>query len=282
MMADDSDVKTNCITACLDANGNILALVVKTDGESFYSFIFRILDIKTGARETVYEAPVWLTSMTISASGTIFAVDADGVVHSDETGSFTKYDTKSPPGFTRIWCLDDQHVFACGRGGVMVRKSGAQWIQFNSGLDGDLYGVHGTSSRQIYTVGEEGRIFHYNGREWTRVDPPTNYILNAVLCVTSKRVFICGEGGAIFEGAQSQWQPLEAPAITYYSLAEFRGQIYVAAGGDGVFVIDGNGLKLIKKLTIYNLVTCGNLLLAIGDDLVGRFDGNAWKGNRFN
>jgi photosystem II stability/assembly factor-like uncharacterized protein len=126
--------------------------------------------------------------------GAIFAVDADGRVHSNQTGLFTTTDTQSRPGLTRVWGVDDERVFACGRGGVAVQKSGPRWLHFDDDLDGDLYGINGAGANDLYVVGEEGRIFHHDGSAWTRIDRPTNYILNAVLCQNSDLAYVCGKG----------------------------------------------------------------------------------------
>jgi hypothetical protein len=281
-MAANTNVRTTCITTCADKNGQPLVLVVKDNGESFFSFIFRLTNLSTGEREAVYEAPVWLTSMWRAPGGAIFAVDADGLVHSNETGAFTTKDTQSKPGLTCVWGLDDEQVFACGGRGMAVRKSGTQWLHFDDGLAGDLYELRGTAVDDLYVVGEEGRIFHHNGRAWAPIDPPTNYILNSVLCRSPEQVYVCGEGGAVFEGSLSRWRPLNAPTVTFYSLALFQGRVYLAAGADGIFAVDGNTVSLIKKgRTFYDLVSSPEMLFATGDDFAGRFDGKEWKGNRF-
>jgi hypothetical protein len=281
-VAKDPIEKPSCLMTCAEPDGRLLVLVVMTDGEGFYSYITRFTDLDTGAREVVYEAPVWLTSMAISPTGTIYAVDADGSVHTDATGTFVATDTHSDSGFTRVWCLDDDNVFACGNRGVMVRKKGRQWAQFNSGLDGDLYGVHGTGVADLYTVGEEGRTFHYDGRAWVRIEPFTNYLLNSVLCVSPKSVYVCGMNGALFHGSQARWRQLEAPPVTYHSLAQWRGTVYVAAGGAGVFVVEGNVVNSFQKgLTLYKLLGSDDFLLGAGGDLCAYFDGQSWSGNRF-
>lgn len=281
-MATKSGWRSNCVTACTDASGSLLVLLVMDDGESFYSYIFRLTDLETGQRDTVYEAPVWLTSMWCAPGGTIFAVDADGLVHSDETGTFASSDTQSRPGLTRVWGVNGQQVFACGRGGTAVRTSGRQWAHFDAGLDGDLYGIHGTAADDLYVVGEEGRIFHYDGRAWARIDPPTNYILNAVLCTRSNLAYVCGEGGVVFRGSLSQWRQLTAPSVKFHSIAMFRDRVYLAAGGEGVFVVENNSVKQFKSgITSYNLVGSMELLLSTGEDLVARFDGTDWFGNDF-
>jgi hypothetical protein len=214
--------------------------------------------------------------------GAIFAVDADGLVHSDETGAFATTDTRSRAGLTWVWGLDDKQVFACGGGGIAVRKSGPQWLHFDDGLDGDLYGLHGTAADDLYVVGEEGRVFHYDGQAWARIDSPTNHMLNSVFCRTSALAYICGEKGMVFEGARARWLRLTTPAVTFYSIAVFRERVYLAAGGDGVFVVDGDTISQIKKgPAFYKLVGSQETLYATGGDLAARFDGEVWKGTFF-
>ena len=273
---------SNCVTCCPDKDGKPLVLLVMTDGESFYSYVFRLTDLETGDRETVYEAPVWLTSMWVAPGGAIFAVDADGGVHSNETGAFVTTDTRSRPGLTRVWGFDDERVFACGRGGVAVRKAGPRWVHFDEGLDGDLYGIHGAGDKELYIVGEEGRIFHHDGAVWTRIDPPTNYILNAAYCQGPDLTYVCGEKGTIFRGSRGNWRLLDTPKKTFYSLAEFRKRIYLAAGGAGVFVIEGDEVTEFKTgITSYNLVGSPDFLFSAGADFIDYFDGTEWWGNQF-
>lgn len=281
-MTTSPDVRTTCISACADKKGRTLALVVKDNGEDFYSFIFRVLDPKTAERESVYEAPVWLTSMWCSPAGAIYAVDVDGRVHSDETGKFVTTDTRSKPGLTWVWGLDEKNVFASGDAGTAVRKAGRGWEHFDQGLDGDLYELRGAAVNDLYTVGEQGRIFHHDGRAWSRIDPFTNHTLNSVLSVGDDVVYACGEGGMVFRGSKARWVRLSAPAVTFYSLALFQDRVYLAAGADGVFVVEGDTVTLVRKnRNYYTLVATPKILYAAGDDFAGRFDGNEWKGNRF-
>ena len=65
-------------------------------------------------------------------------------------------------------------------------------------------------------------------------------------------------------------------------MALFQKRVYLAAGADGVFIVEGDTVTLVKKgRNYYTLVATPKLLFAAGDDFAGRFDGSEWKGNRF-
>ena len=86
----------------------------------------------------------------------------------------------------------------------------------------------------------------------------------------------------VFRGSRERWVRLNAPSVTFYSLALFNNNIYVAAGADGVFAVEDDTVNLVKKgRAYYTLVSSPEILFAAGDDFVGRFDGTEWKGNRF-
>ena len=93
---------------------------------------------------------------------------------------------------------------------------------------------------------------------------------------------MCGDKGMVFEGARARWRRIAAPLINFYSLAVFRERVYLAAGGDGVFVVDGDTVSLVKKgPAFYKLVGSQEMLYLTGGDFAARFNGEIWQGNRF-
>ncbi len=268
---------TTCVAALPDADGVVYALVVRGEGERLSSTIHRVTDFSADD-EVLYKVKRWLTALWLSPKGYLYAVDADGNVHTNRTGSWNVTSVDRPSGLTWIWGWDDDAIFACGRGGAIVRFRAGLWEPFDDNVEGNLYGLHGSGPNDLYAVGEAGRIFQSDGTRWRRVATrESRGVLNAVLCRSKDKVYLCGQGGALFEGAGTTWSRVDAGDRDFFALAIFKEKLYLGAGDGGLYTYDSGNVQLMKdNIVSYGLGSSSAYLAAAGNDEAARYDGAQW------
>jgi hypothetical protein len=153
------------------------------------------------------------------------------------------------PNITAIWGTADSQVFAATYKGIIYRWDGAQWTQAKV-ASVCLNHIHGSSSKDIYCVGFDSVILHYDGARWSRVPYPDNAPAGEVLTGVRVRptgdVLICGRGGTILEGRAPAFRVLAREKASFYGLALFNDNVFLAGGESGVWQMS-NAQPLIIK-----------------------------------
>ncbi|HEY4178974.1 MAG TPA: hypothetical protein VGM90_19140 [Kofleriaceae bacterium] len=77
----------------------------------------------------------------------------------------------APAGVTAelrgVYAADANHVFAVGKGGVILLRTDAAWTSMTSGTTKDLNGVWAASATDAWAVGAGGTVLHWNGTSWS-------------------------------------------------------------------------------------------------------------------
>jgi hypothetical protein len=82
----------------------------------------------------------------------------------------------------------------------------AEWCWQNPLPHGNtLYGVWGSSPRDVWTVGGDGFVVHHDGSGWTRVPVPTTVQLGGVWGSRAGDVWIVGDRGTVLRGDGPSW-----------------------------------------------------------------------------
>jgi hypothetical protein len=252
------------------------------DSESVLSVVSKLAHNPGGVCDTYYSTETWCTSMDQSTGGTLFVVSMEGEMHVSKGNKWIILDLECPDGLNSVWASNDDEAFAVGLNGERVRVIGQTVSVDRDPEPRRLNAIHGTSSANVYAVGDNGVIMNYDGTIWKDLHFPTNVNLLAVLCNSENEVYVGGSRGTLLKWNGVQWEALESPEITITSLALFKGDLYVSAGRDGVYILGKNGLEPFKDLLIYRLKTIGNILFGIGNRLVAQFDGVGWWGGDLN
>lgn len=82
----------------------------------------------------------------------------------------------------------------------------ADWCWQNPLPHGNtLYGVWGSSPRDVWTVGQEGFVAHHDGSGWARVPVPTTVQLSGVWGSRAGDIWVVGDGGTVLRGDGRNW-----------------------------------------------------------------------------
>jgi hypothetical protein len=188
----------------------------------------------------------------------------------------------SSQALTCIWGLADDNVYTAGDEGIVHRWDGNAWAAISSPLGDVIFSIRGTSSDNLYACGANGLFWHFSSGTWTPIDLPTNQRLLGLLTRDASDVLVCGAGGTLFRGAGSIWNDRSQPGHNFHALVEFRKEIYLAGGGEGIFRFDGISVTNVKDtITSYRLAPNDNYIASAGDTVAARFDGTAWFGVRY-
>ena len=116
----------------------------------------------------IYATESWLTAMTRSPHGRLFAVSIDGNLYSNRTGTWTVTDLGCPP-LNAVWAATEDAAFAVGDKGACVQITGTAIDATSIKAAQDLYGVNGTSQRHVVAVGNDGAVLRFDGTSWIAV-----------------------------------------------------------------------------------------------------------------
>lgn len=279
-----SDYSVSCDGVAVDGNGAIFSIAVYTDGEGYNTYVHRSSDVAgrdgPNVQTELLDIQLWLTSIWRSEEGLLYVADGDGNVHRFGGGAWTVLRV-SEQALTCVWGLSNDAVFAAGDAGIVYRWDGAAWTAISPSLGDVIFSIRGSGPRDLYVCGANGLFWHYNGG-WTRIELPTNQRLVGLLVRNPKDVLVCGPGGTIFRGSVAEWEDVSQPGHDFYSIEEYLGSIYLAGGGEGVFLFNGASVTNIKDtIASYRLVSNATFLASAGDTVAARFDGANWFGARF-
>ncbi len=118
-----------------------------------------------------------------------------------------------------------------------------QWQE--DGVELGFNDIGGFSENDIYACGGEGDLFHFDGKVWKNLDCPTNADLKSLCCAPNGKVYIGCSHGMLIEGRDEKWKVLDvrAPDVNISDMAWYRDQLYLACGGDGLYVFDQKDIQ---------------------------------------
>lgn len=277
---DDEDYSASCDGIAVDEGGVLYTLVVYTDGEGFNSFVFSDSNLGADAGNVhtqLLDVQIWLTDLWRSETGNLYVSDADGRIHRFD-GSAWSVTPVSKQVLVSVWGLSDTEIYAAGHEGVVYRWDGRAWSAVSPPLGDVIFAVRGSSGRDLYASGENALFRHFDGTAWTPIELPTNQGLAGLLVLAPNDVLVCGAGGILFRGSGQDWTDIAQSGLDLYSMTRYRGDIYLAAGGAGLFRLEGDEAVNVKDTFMpYTVTANATYLAAAGDKLAVRFDGTTWK-----
>jgi len=140
----------------------------------------------------------------------VFATGEDGVgnaaiFHFDGISWSTMPIPAAPYGCYGIWGSSATDVYAvCGDAGNILHYDGTSWTTMTS-VGNYLWGVWGTSWRDVWAVGDGGTAFHFDGSSWTAHPAPTTNWLWSVWGTSPNDVYAVGTSGTIMRWDGSTW-----------------------------------------------------------------------------
>ena len=106
-----------------------------------------------------------------------------------------------------MWAASEQAIFVSSMANVLF-WNGTAWTLLNTGLNGDVTGVWGTTASRVfasasytpYNGTSTGYVMAWDGQGWTQQSIPTSAGLNAIYAAPTGEVFAVGDKGTILEG----------------------------------------------------------------------------------
>jgi hypothetical protein len=151
-----------------------------------------------------------------------------------------------------IWGLDDEFVLVWGdrdrSSGGMQRWDGSRWNEMESPGFG-VIALHGVARDLIVAVGEGGLISRWDGKHWQRLQSPTESTWTSVWVVDEETIYVSGNPTWVLRGGTRRaFEPFVEGPGRLPSVAVWRGQLWVAAGAEGLWKLEGDRLALVRKV----------------------------------
>ncbi len=179
------------------------------------------------------------------------------------------------------------HLYACGTHHQVHTQQGVDWERCDKGpvdFDGAFEAIDGFHEKDIYAVGQSGKIWHFDGAVWTPIESPTELPLFSVLCASDGSLYVAGSNGLLFRRINDKWSEHSNASVTkavIEDLAEFQGDVYVAAGKNLCLLQNGVlvplDIPVSGTFSSVDLDTCDTALWSVGDECIVRFDGKNWR-----
>ncbi len=113
-----------------------------------------------------------------------------------------------PYWYGSLWAAGPGDVFFTTNSGTIVRRSGSNWIRYNTNNPSGYNALWGTSASDIFAVGYSGETARFNGSSWTNIPTGTFAPLNAVWGTAADNVYAAGESGTLLRYDGSAWSPV--------------------------------------------------------------------------
>ena len=234
----------------------------------------------------------WLTRLWRSPGGTAYVTNATSgevLVHADPRGIGTEREWRRDrlgSTLNGVWGVDDSFVLAWGsrfEGTHHVhRYDGTSWTEI-AAPDFEVRAMHGVADDLVYAVGRDGGVARFDGRSWTRVETSTREVLTGVFVVSADEIYATGADGALLEGANRSWTAAAGtPGLALHDVACFDGELWVAAGAEGLQrrVAGGRELEKAKPaLRAVSLDARGKLVAACRDRITEKAEALKFRSN---
>ncbi len=151
-----------------------------------------------------------------------------------------------PLGPFRDCYSDGDKTLAGGFNQAALLVEGGKIEDFSRGLTDDrtmgFNALDGYGLDEVYGVDPEGAIWRHDSQTWHECGSPAKSILTGVCCASSGDVYAVGLNGTVVKGRHDTWQLLDLglPYVNFYSVAEWKGRIYLA-GLQGVLTMAPDG-----------------------------------------
>ena len=171
-------------------------------------------------------------------------------------------------------------------GGVYRMRDSTSWEELtDKNIEENLSSVCAFPSGGFVVCGWEGVIALYKSGAVKRIQSGTNVILTSIICDEKGEVFACGQKGTIICGSIDALNPVGQEGINddFWSIAKFKGEIYVASTTALYKLVDDEKLEIVEiygvviPTTFYHLDTYeDSLMLSVGPKDAVLFDGKKW------
>lgn len=236
--------------------------------------------------EIIGEASERIQGIDLGRDGTVYAVTAKGRLLCNASGDFKAKNLKLPD-LQRVRVLEGERLALAGDGGTVALGSldaGFEAQQFAAGQNpAYMYGLSASTAGTVVAVGAAGVVMEAGDGWFVAREAEARTLLFGVHVVADDDVIVVGEPGILRRGDPKRaLRSLAVPTGMKHlkAVCAFQGAIYLAAGGDGVFRLDGDTLVCVEpRIAAYTLASSASLLCAAGLGSWACFDGTTWTAN---
>lgn len=216
-------------------------------------------------------------------------IGEDGQVCTYVGGKSGKESLKPKPLLIRRAKAIDGHVYACGMGREVYKRTGEnQWIQINALAPKEeertgFEAIDGFSESELYAVGWRGEIWHFDGSVWAAYPGITNLVLTSVCCAGDGFVYVVGQRGLFIKGRHDAWEVVDFDndfSSDFWDVHWFNDKLYLTTM-TGLYVFENGALNEVDvddmlNTSFYRLASAEGVLWSIGSSDILSFDGKQW------
>jgi hypothetical protein len=244
--------------------------------EAGESWVLRFTDTTI---DNLFWKPGWFTGLWEAPSRAIYVSDAYSKVFyrapgADSAAARQGVDLEGT--LTGLAGVDEENVFVWGRQGgkpVMYLGRRERWRPIPA--PGFVIGLHGPRPDLVFAVGEAGMIARWDGSAWHNMPSGTDRTLSSVFVESEDEVYACGHGKQLLQGSVHGWVRVLEHSAPLRAVVKWKGDVWVAAGGDeGLSQLQNGKLVSIKpNLKATQIDARHNLLITCPDKVVDTVDG---------
>ncbi len=198
--------------------------------------------------------------------------------------SWSPVETHTVEGITGVFGAFSE-VVAVGQAGMILRKSGAEFLPEPGGNIADLEAVWVSSDgSEAFAVGDAGTIVHFENDKWTSMVSGTTQNLRGLGGTCSCAMYAVGENGTVLKYDGNNWSDFSPGGLTNYNevwVDASTGTAFLAGDGGSAIFLD-NGIWVHPSLGVTE-----NLLSVWGSSTTNVYfvgmDNSAfkWNGTQF-
>lgn len=189
-----------------------------------------------------------LYALAVGPDGRLYASGL-GVILALEGETWRNVFTTTDVDLRGVYALDDEHVYAVGKQGTIIRFDGSNWVRekiekipVSDGEDmpfiSGVFGVWANTTEDVWAVSEAGTWLHSDGGPWTAYASGEPVTLRSVHGLSEKDVWMVGGTGTVihWDGTGALVEEIAHPVATLYSVfATEDGEVF-AVGDTGTIL----------------------------------------------
>ncbi|MFD1343713.1 hypothetical protein [Litorisediminicola beolgyonensis] len=261
----------------------ILFEISDPDHEIRVCVIFDVEGFDPAKARPIMVTDLWMYSLSATSMEDLSALEVGRDIWRGGPDNWAR--TQAADWFNnQVWCFDPATTFLIGAHGQASRFDGTTYTPIKPAADALLFDIHGLRSDHIYCVGASGTLLRLDGDGWERIDLYSNQRLRGVDATRPELLRVCGDNGVCLEVRnQTEIVPITAPGSYFFTVREWREEVYWGDSWHGVYRQRGTDLEEFHESGMaYDFRCDENFLYSVGTDMAWRFDGDDWKALRLN
>lgn len=276
----DPDYSFECTQIAITGRNRcaILFETAVSDHSERISIIFDVEGFDPKKARPIMITDLWMYSLSATSMEDLSALEVGRDVWRGAPENWSR--TNAADWFNnRLWCFNPGAAFLIGAHGLASRFDGVNYVPIKPAADALLFDIHGLTESHIYCVGAGGTLQRLDGNAWEPIDLLMSHRLRGVDATRPDLLRMCGDDGICLElRDRAEIVPIAAPGSYFFTVREWRGEVYWGDSWHGVYRQKGSELEEFHETRIaYDMRCDDDFLYCVGTDIAWRFDGETWK-----